>query len=52
LENIKEKFYRKGALYASMSGSGSSMFAIFEQKRDITEFDFPSDYLTWTSANS
>ena len=26
---IKEEFYRRGAIYASMSGSGSSVFALF-----------------------
>ena len=29
LEEIKESFYRDGALYASMSGSGSAIFSIF-----------------------
>lgn len=29
LREIKEDFYRKGALYASMSGSGSAVFGIF-----------------------
>jgi 4-diphosphocytidyl-2-C-methyl-D-erythritol kinase len=29
LREIKEAFYRDGALYASMSGSGSAVFGIF-----------------------
>ena len=29
LGEIKDEIYRHGALYASMSGSGSSMFGIF-----------------------
>ncbi|MEX2600034.1 MAG: 4-(cytidine 5'-diphospho)-2-C-methyl-D-erythritol kinase [Balneolaceae bacterium] len=29
--NLKDQFYEFGALYASMSGSGSSVFGIFEQ---------------------
>jgi len=29
LETIKTNFYKKGALYASMSGSGSTMFGLF-----------------------
>ena len=31
LREIKEGFYRDGALYASMSGSGSALFGIFSQ---------------------
>ena len=31
LKKIKEKLYEKGALYASMSGSGSSVFGLFHQ---------------------
>lgn len=30
LESTKENFYKKGALYSAMSGSGSSVFAIFK----------------------
>lgn len=30
MENIKQKFYDAGAIYASMSGSGSALFGIFE----------------------
>jgi 4-diphosphocytidyl-2-C-methyl-D-erythritol kinase len=29
LDECKENFYRKGAVYASMSGSGSSVFGLF-----------------------
>jgi 4-diphosphocytidyl-2-C-methyl-D-erythritol kinase len=32
LETIKNEFYKQGALYASMSGSGSAMFGIFENE--------------------
>jgi len=30
IKNIKEELYRQGALYASMSGSGSTVFGIFK----------------------
>ena len=30
VENIKNKLYEQGAIYAAMSGSGSSLFAIFK----------------------
>ena len=31
LKKVKDKFYEEGAIYASMSGSGSSMFGIFRK---------------------
>jgi 4-diphosphocytidyl-2-C-methyl-D-erythritol kinase len=34
LETIKNSFYENGALYASMSGSGSTMYGIFKEKPD------------------
>lgn len=34
-ENIKERLYEMGAVYASMSGSGSSFFGIFKEEQDI-----------------
>ncbi|MDD2526129.1 MAG: 4-(cytidine 5'-diphospho)-2-C-methyl-D-erythritol kinase [Bacteroidales bacterium] len=35
IAEIKEQLYAKGALYASMSGSGSSVFGLFLDKPDI-----------------
>lgn len=35
--DLKEELYKAGALYASMSGSGSSVFGIFEAEADTTE---------------
>ena len=31
LDEIKNNFYENGALYASMTGSGSTMFGIFKE---------------------
>jgi 4-diphosphocytidyl-2-C-methyl-D-erythritol kinase len=45
IKQIKEMLYRKGAIYASMSGSGSSVYGIFEKKPDIN--DFPKDYFVF-----
>ena len=35
---IKEQLYQLGAIYASMSGSGSSVYGLFRD--DISEYDF------------
>ena len=35
IEHIKNKLYALGASYASMSGSGSSVYAIFNKKTDL-----------------
>ncbi|MCC6185735.1 MAG: 4-(cytidine 5'-diphospho)-2-C-methyl-D-erythritol kinase, partial [Chitinophagaceae bacterium] len=40
LQSIKEAFYNKGALYASMSGSGSAIYGIFEKGKRA---DFVTD---------
>ncbi|MDR2804952.1 MAG: 4-(cytidine 5'-diphospho)-2-C-methyl-D-erythritol kinase [Dysgonamonadaceae bacterium] len=37
---IKQKLYEKGAVYASLSGSGSSVFGIFETQESL-EPEFP-----------
>ena len=44
---IKQQLYEKGALYASMSGSGSSVYGIFEKKPDGIEKLFP-DCFIWS----
>ena len=36
IEQIKDSLYQQGALYASMSGSGSSVFGIFPKQVNIT----------------
>lgn len=37
---IKDEMYRQGALYASMSGSGSSVYGIFKADALLPEIDF------------
>jgi len=41
IKHLKQKLYNEGALYASMSGSGSTVFGIFEKEPVI---DFPSSF--------
>lgn len=43
IQKIKEKLYLRGAVYASMSGSGSSVFGLFKKIPEI-QFDFSSHY--------
>lgn len=44
LKEIKENLYNNGALYAAMSGSGSTMFGLFADLAGIN-FNFPSNWL-------
>ena len=44
IDNIKQSLIQRGARYASMSGSGSSVFALFEQKPQLDSADFPNCY--------
>lgn len=44
---IKQILYRQGAVYASMSGSGSSVYGIFRETPLIGPADFPGDYFFW-----
>lgn len=45
LEEIKTRLYSQGATYAAMSGSGSAMFGLFEEKPVI---EWPDKYQVWT----
>lgn len=38
IESIKNKMYEKGAKYASMSGSGSAVYGIFENEIPLNDF--------------
>ncbi|MBP1618896.1 MAG: 4-diphosphocytidyl-2-C-methyl-D-erythritol kinase [Bacteroidetes bacterium] len=44
IAKVKEELYQSGAVYASMSGSGSSVYGIFS-KETVFEADFPSYHI-------
>ncbi len=46
--NIKAELYNHGAIYSSMTGSGSTVFGIYEKGREI-ELSFPKHYFVHTS---
>ncbi|GAB4336472.1 MAG: 4-(cytidine 5'-diphospho)-2-C-methyl-D-erythritol kinase [Flammeovirgaceae bacterium] len=48
LSKIKDFFYEKDAIYASMSGSGSTMYGIFDQETELDiESFFAKDFVVW-----
>jgi len=50
IRHVKEQLYESGAVYASMSGSGSAVFGIFSGPVNLSgKF---SDYKTWQSGQA
>ncbi len=45
LEEIKQAFYQHGAVYASMSGSGSSIFGLFDQRPEAMLPQYTSQFI-------
>ena len=46
IEKLKEHIYMQGAVYASMSGSGSAVFGLFKKPLELS---FPDKYMIWKS---
>lgn len=52
IKNIKEILYQEGAIYASMSGTGSTVFGFFDNYDKIEKAKkcFPPEYFCWISS--
>lgn len=49
IEHIKNLLYHNGAVYASMTGTGSTVFGIFKNVTEKPVFNFPKEYqIFWT----
>lgn len=47
IREIKSFLYTQGAVYASMSGSGSSVFGLFEQQTPLVDLAFDTGFQTF-----
>ncbi len=47
IAEIKSKLIRSGAIYASMSGSGSSVFGLFRSEPQLAKEDFSPECFIW-----
>jgi len=43
IRGVKASLYEAGAIYASMSGSGASVFGIFEQTPDLQHLEMENE---------
>ncbi|WP_151089430.1 4-(cytidine 5'-diphospho)-2-C-methyl-D-erythritol kinase [Hymenobacter baengnokdamensis] len=47
LNNIKNLLYNTGAVYASLSGSGSAVYGLFPDRPEAPALPWPDEYLVW-----
>jgi 4-diphosphocytidyl-2-C-methyl-D-erythritol kinase len=50
IQMVKKRLYEKGAIYAAMTGSGSSVFGIFDQDATF-DFSWPTGYQFYVAGN-
>lgn len=48
IQQVKKELYNQGAVYASMSGSGSAVYGIFNAKVDLSQYAKEMDYWSGT----
>lgn len=51
IANVKQKLYEMGAVYASMTGSGSAVYGIFNEIPCDPEENFPENYFVFALNN-
>lgn len=50
IADLKDQLYQNGALYASMTGTGSAVYGIFKNKpQSLIKTTLPSNYFEWIS---
>lgn len=47
LEEMKELMYKNGAIYASLSGSGATVYGIFDKEIDFKRLKLPNNTFIW-----
>jgi 4-diphosphocytidyl-2-C-methyl-D-erythritol kinase len=44
IRKLKEQLYASGAVYVSMTGTGSTVYGMFKKETDLSSLSFPSEY--------
>ena len=47
LEEFKQLMYKNGAIYASLSGSGATVYGIFDKEIEIKKINLPQNTFVW-----
>lgn len=52
IRELKETLYQYGAVYASMTGTGSTVYGIFKKETDLSSLQFPSNYFVYRDSSN